>query len=58
MAKEQRESEFRLDPKDYPKQIDLELSDEVLEGLQEIAERSGRSVSEVMTDIISRGINE
>lgn len=58
MTPDQGENTYRLDPKDFPKRLELELSDEVLEGIQRIAERTGRSVAEVITDIISRAISE
>ena len=45
-------SRFRLDPKDFPRRIDLEVPEEVLEYLQRISERTGRSVSEIAAAIV------
>ncbi|WP_396098023.1 ribbon-helix-helix protein, CopG family [Cyanobium sp. T1G-Tous] len=45
---------YRLDPSDFPKRIELELSDEIVEKISAIAGRTGRSFSEVVTDILSR----
>ena len=38
---------FRLDPKYFPKRIDLEVPEEVLAYLQRIRDRTGRSISEI-----------
>ena len=54
MVKDERDSDFRLDPKSFPKRLDLELSEEVINYLQSIANASGRSLSEVATDILSK----
>ena len=48
-------SRFRLDPKDFPGRIDLEVPEEVLEYLQRISERTGRSVSEIAAAIVVQG---
>lgn len=49
---------FRLDPKAYPKQVDLELPEEVIDGINAIASRTGRSFSEVATDILSKALGD
>jgi hypothetical protein len=47
---------LRLDPKAYPKQVDLELPEEVIDGINAIASRTGKSFSEVATDILSKAL--
>ena len=49
---------FRIDPKQFPRRIELELTEEVLEAMQKLADATGRSVSEIATDILSRDIEE
>jgi hypothetical protein len=49
---------FKLDPRQFPRRIELELSEEVLEAMQKLANATGRSVSEIATDILSRDIEE
>ena len=48
-------SRFRLDPKNFPKRIDLEVPEEVLEYLQRISDRTGRSISEIAAAIVVQG---
>ena len=48
-------SRFRLDSKDFPRRIDLEVPEEVLEYLQRISDRTGRSVSEIAAAIAVQG---
>ena len=45
-------SRFRLDPKDFPKRIDLEVPEEVLAYLQRISDRTGRSISEIAAAMV------
>ena len=47
---------FRVDPKQFPRRLEIELSEEALNEIQNIAKATGRSVSEVATDILSKGI--
>ncbi len=49
---------YRLNPNQFPRRIELELPEKVLEEIQKIAKRTGRSFSEVATDILSRDIEE
>ena len=51
-------SRFRLDPKDFPTRIDLEVPEEVLEHLQRISERNGRSISEIAAAMVAQGAEE
>ena len=46
---------FRLNPKDFPTRIDLEVSEEVLVYLQRISDRTGRSVGEIAAAIVVQG---
>lgn len=58
MERDQAEDGFRLDPKDYPRQIELELPDAVIEGIAALAQKTGRSFSEVATDILSKAVGD
>ena len=58
MEHDDTESALRLDPKDFPRSIELELPDEVIEGINAVAQKTGRSFSEVATDILSRALND
>jgi len=48
-------SRFRLDPKDFPTRIDLEVPEEVLAYLQRISDRTGRSISEIAAAMVVQG---
>jgi len=48
-------SRFRLDPKDFPTRIDVEVPEEVLAYLQRISDRTGRSISEIAAAIVVQG---
>ena len=54
MVKDEADSAFRLDLKLFPVRLHLELTEEVIESLQSIASATGRSLSEVVTDILSK----
>lgn len=45
---------FNLYPKDFPRRIELEFSGKSLEQVNLIALSTGRSLSEVVTDILSK----
>ena len=49
---------FRLDPEKLPKQLDIDLSPEVLDRLQEIAAKSGRSVDELILEILDQYLQD
>jgi hypothetical protein len=49
---------YRLNPNQFPRRLELELPEKVLEKIQKIAKRTGRSFSEVATDILSKGVEE
>ena len=48
-------SRLRLDPKDFPGRIDVEVQEEVLAYLQRISDRTGRSVSEIAAAMVVQG---
>ena len=56
MTSEERLTSLRLDPKDFPKRIELELSENVVIRINYLAEKSGRSFSEVAMDILSKAL--
>ena len=54
MANDNKAPTYRLDPRIFPKRIELELTDKTADKINAIAEKTGRSFSEVATDILSR----
>ncbi len=48
----------RLDPKYFPKRIDLEVPEEVVAYLQRISDRTGRSISEIAAALIVQEAEE
>lgn len=48
-------SRFRLDPKDFPGRIDVEVPEEVLAYLQRISDRTDRSISEIVAAMVVQG---
>ena len=58
MSNDQQEDRYRLDPEKFPKQLDIDLSPEVLERLQEVAARSGRSVDELILEILDQYLQD
>ena len=49
---------FRLNPKDFPTRIDLEVPEEVIAYLQRISDRTGRSISEIAAAIVVQGVEK
>ena len=49
MADERR---WRLDPAQFPKRIDLDLTPECLSKLKHISARTGRSISDIASELI------
>ncbi len=47
---------FRLDPAKFPKRLDLDLSDEDIEMIESRSVQTGRSFSEVVTDLLSKSM--
>ena len=49
---------FRLNPEKLPKQLDIDLDQEILERLQKVAARSGRSVDELILEILDQYLQD
>lgn len=58
MSNDQQEDRYRLDPEKLPKQLDIDLDQETLERLQEVAARSGRSVDELILEILDQYLQD
>lgn len=48
--------DWRLDPSRFPKRVDLELSEPVMERLQELSLRSGRPIHDLAADLLSQAV--
>ena len=46
---------YQLNPDNFPRRIDLEVSEEVLAYLQRISDRTGRSISEIAAAMVVQG---
>lgn len=46
---------YRLDSKDFPSRIDVEVPAEVLAYLQRISDKTGRSISEIPSAMVVQG---
>ena len=51
-------SRFRLDPKDFPGRIDLEVPEEVLAYLQRISDRTCRSINEIAAAMVAQAVEK
>jgi len=49
---------YRLDPAKFPRRLELELDPAVLRRLEALAERSGRSISEVAAELFGRVLGD
>ena len=49
---------YQLNPDDFPRRLDLEVSEEVLAYLQRISDRSGRSINEIAAAIIAQRVEQ
>ena len=58
MSNDQQEDRYRLDPEKFPKQLDIDLDQETLERLQKVAARSGRSVDELILEILDQYLQD
>lgn len=47
----------RLDPSEFPRRIEVELSVEVVQKINPVAQKIGRSFSEVATDVLSKAVS-
>lgn len=52
------EQRYRLDPAKFPRRIDLELSEPLLSHLEQLADRSGRSIDDLITEMLSRQLDQ
>ena len=51
------DARYRLSPELFPRGLQLQLSDEALRALQALSARTGRSISEIAEELISRGLD-
>ena len=58
MSDDHQEDRYRLDPEKLPKQLDIDLSPEVLERLQEVAAKSGRTLDELILEILDKYLQD
>jgi hypothetical protein len=49
---------YQLNPDDFPRRLDLEVSEEVLAYLQRISDRTGRSINEIAAAIIAQSVEQ
>jgi len=49
---------FRLDPDKFPKRLDLDLSEEVYERLLALSRKSGRSIQEIVEQILCASVTD
>jgi hypothetical protein len=49
---------YQLNPDDFPRRLDLEISEEVLAYLQRISDRTGRSINEIAAAIIAQRVEQ
>ena len=49
---------YQLNPDNFPRRIDLEISEEVLAYLQRISDRTGRSINEIAAAIIAQSVEQ
>ena len=57
MAPDLSKASPRLDPSEFPRRIEVELSDEVVQKINAVAQKTGHSFSEVATDILSKAVS-
>jgi len=48
---------WQLDPGEFPRRLDLEVSEEVFSCLQALSAKTGRSISEIATELLSRSVD-
>ena len=49
---------YQLNPDNFPRRIDLEVSEEVLAYLQRISDRTGRSIDQIAAAIIAQNAEQ
>lgn len=47
---------YRLDPARFPQRVELDLSEELVRHLETLAARTGRSLNDLVTELLSRQI--
>ncbi len=52
------EDRYRIDPSKLPKQIDIDLPPEVEDRLRKIAPMTGRSLDELILEILDQGLQD
>jgi len=53
-----RDDRFSLDPSRFPQRLDLDLPADVLQRLEALARRRGRSVKDMAADLLSQAIGD
>ena len=48
---------WQLDSGEFPRRLDLEVSEEVFSYLQALSAKTGRSISEIATELLSRSVD-
>lgn len=48
---------YRLDPARFPQRVELDLSEELVRQLETLAARTGRSLNDLITELLSRQID-
>lgn len=57
MAPDLSKASPRLDPSEFPRRIEVELSDEVVQKINPVTQKTSRSFSEVATDVLSKAVS-
>lgn len=58
MTNDGNEDRYRIDPDKLPKQIDIEIPSNLKESLLKMAAASGRSIDELILDILDKALQE
>ena len=58
MTNDGNEDCYRIDPDKLPKQIDIEIPSDLKESLLKMAAASGRSIDELILDILDKALQE
>ncbi len=53
----EQDERYRLDPAKFPKRLELVLDEALLRHLEALAARSGRSINDLITDLLSRQVD-
>lgn len=55
---DENDARYRLDPSKLPRKLDLEVSEEMLQHLESISARTGRSISEIVGELLGRALGD